>query len=125
MVKLLLFCVQILFISIDVSQSLPNVLNYFGVSEDDAPTARIINMETGKKFNIATKKYTLESMSQLCQEVVDGTAQVNYTRARKHAHTRTYIANKYLLPAVETRWHSQPLPPQLILLFGYILCINE
>lgn len=78
---------QILFISIDVSQSLPNVLNYFGVSEDDAPTARIINMETGKKFNIATKKYTVESMSQLCQEVVDGTAQVNYTRARKHART--------------------------------------
>lgn len=69
------FKTKILFISIDVSQSFPNVLNYFGVSEDDAPTARIINMETGKKFNIATKKYTLESMSQLCQEVVDGTAQ--------------------------------------------------
>lgn len=93
-VKLLLFCVQILFISIDVSQSLPNVLNYFGVTEDDAPTARIINMETGKKFNIATKKYTLEAMSKLCQEVVDGTAEVNYTCTRKHAHIKMYIANK-------------------------------
>lgn len=80
---LLLLCVQILFVSIDVSQAVPNVLNYFGVSEDEAPTARIIDMETGKKYNIATEKYTIESMSQLCQEVVDGTAQVNQ-------HTRMY-----------------------------------
>lgn len=69
-----------------MSQSLPNVLNYFGVSEDEAPTARVINMETGKKYKIATEKYTLESMSQLCQEILDGTAKVNHTRARKYKH---------------------------------------
>lgn len=81
---MLLFRPQILFVSIDVSQSLPNVLNYFGVSEDDVPTARIVNMETGKKYKIAAEKYTIESMSQLCQEIVDGTAQVNHTCAHKN-----------------------------------------
>lgn len=84
MIKLLSFRTQILFISIDVSQSLPNVLNYFGVTEDDVPTARIINMESGKKYKIATEKYTLESMSKLCQELVDGTAQVNHTHVHKN-----------------------------------------
>lgn len=91
MIKLLSFRAQILFISIDVSQSLPNVLNYFGVTEDDVPTARIINMETGKKYKIATEKYTLESMSKLCHELVDGTAKVNHTHVHKN------VCNTYLL----------------------------
>lgn len=76
---------QILFVTIDVSQQIDHVLNYFGVSKDDAPTVRIIDMESGKKYNIATEKYTKEALSQLCQEVVDGTAQV--THARTHTYT--------------------------------------
>lgn len=85
----LLLWAQILFVSIDVSQSLPNVLNYFGVSENDVPTARVINMETGKKYKISTEKYTLESMSQLCKEIVDGTAQVKHTQAHEKPFSQT------------------------------------
>lgn len=118
---LFLFCVQILFIAIDVSQSLPNVLNYFGVSEDEAPTARIINMETGKKYKIATEKYTLESMSQLCQEIVDGTAQVNRTHTHKHEHTRMYVANKYLIAAVGIMVTQCPLPDNCFFSVGKLL----
>lgn len=66
-----------LFIVIDVTAALSHVLNYFGVSEKDAPTARIINMETGKKFN--TQELTADSLRQLCQEVVDDTAKVRHT----------------------------------------------
>lgn len=71
-----------LFIVIDVTESLSHVLSYFGVSPSDAPTARIINMESGKKFNIPTEDLTPESLTQLCQEVVDGTAKVTHT----HTH---------------------------------------
>ncbi|KAJ4944458.1 hypothetical protein JOQ06_013002 [Pogonophryne albipinna] len=41
---------KMLFVVLDVTEAMTHVLNYFGVSEKDAPTARIINMETGKKF---------------------------------------------------------------------------
>uniref|UniRef100_A0A3Q3LTR7 Protein disulfide-isomerase n=1 Tax=Mastacembelus armatus TaxID=205130 RepID=A0A3Q3LTR7_9TELE len=67
-----------LFIVIDVAADLSYVLSYFGVSEKEAPTARIINMETGKKFSITAGDLTTNSLRQLCQEVVDGTAKPYY-----------------------------------------------
>ena len=70
---------QMLFIVIDVTAAMSHVLTYFGVSEGDAPTARIINMETGKKFNIDTSDLSPNSLRQLCQEVVGGTAKVKHT----------------------------------------------
>uniref|UniRef100_A0A3Q3W8H3 Protein disulfide-isomerase n=1 Tax=Mola mola TaxID=94237 RepID=A0A3Q3W8H3_MOLML len=49
--------IQILFISIDVTASVSHVLNYFGVSISEVPTARVINMETGKKFTISSENH--------------------------------------------------------------------
>lgn len=72
---------QMLFIVIDVTTAVSHVLNYFGVSEKDAPTVRIINMDTGKKFNIAAGDLTADSLRQTCQEVVDGTAKVTHTHS--------------------------------------------
>uniref|UniRef100_A0A8C5G3W5 Protein disulfide-isomerase n=1 Tax=Gouania willdenowi TaxID=441366 RepID=A0A8C5G3W5_GOUWI len=50
---------KMLFIVIDVTAALSHVLTYFGVSEEDAPTARVINMDTAKKFSIASEDLTL------------------------------------------------------------------
>ncbi|XP_068583792.1 protein disulfide-isomerase A2 [Cebidichthys violaceus] len=69
---------KMLFVVIDVAAALSNVLNYFGVSEKDAPTARLIDMETGKKFSIATGDLSINSLRQLCQDVADGTAKPYY-----------------------------------------------
>ncbi|KAM4751211.1 protein disulfide-isomerase A2 [Anableps anableps] len=69
---------KMLFILIDVTENLSHVLNYFGVSESDAPTARIINMETQKKFSIPSGALTADLLRQLCQEVDDGTAKPYY-----------------------------------------------
>ncbi|KAK5865759.1 hypothetical protein PBY51_020003 [Eleginops maclovinus] len=66
---------KMLFVVLDVTEAMSHVLNYFGVSEKDAPTARIINMETGKKFNIDSGDLNTNSLRQLCQGVVDGTAK--------------------------------------------------
>ncbi len=68
-----------LFITIDVTESISHVLNYFGVSESDVPTTRIINMETLKKYAITEGDFTVHSFAQLCREVVDGTAEVTHT----------------------------------------------
>ena len=73
-----------LFITIDVTSALSHVLTYFGVSESDAPTARIISMETQKKFNIASGDLTATSLRQLCQEVIDGTAKVTHIQTQTH-----------------------------------------
>ncbi|XP_014832927.1 PREDICTED: protein disulfide-isomerase-like isoform X3 [Poecilia mexicana] len=59
-------------------KALSHVLNYFGVSESDAPTARIIHMETQKKFSIPSGALTADSLWLLCQEVVDGIAMPYY-----------------------------------------------
>ncbi|KAF7223491.1 protein disulfide-isomerase A2 [Nothobranchius furzeri] len=66
---------KMLFVSIDVTAALSHVLKYFGVSESDAPTARIINMETQKKFSIPSGDLNENSLRQLCQEVVEGNAK--------------------------------------------------
>ncbi|KAA8594602.1 protein disulfide-isomerase A2 [Etheostoma spectabile] len=69
---------KMLFVVIDVTEALSNVLNYFGVSESDAPTACLIKMDTGKKFRIGAGELTTSSLRQLCRDVVDGTAKPYY-----------------------------------------------
>ncbi|KAK9540625.1 hypothetical protein VZT92_003066 [Zoarces viviparus] len=69
---------KMLFVVIDVAAALDNVLNYFGVSEKDAPTARLIDMETGKKFSIAAGDLSIDSLRQLCQDVAGGSAKPYY-----------------------------------------------
>ncbi|XP_053195661.1 protein disulfide-isomerase A2 [Scomber japonicus] len=66
---------KMLFIKIDVTGKMDHVLEYFGVSKDEVPTLRIINMQTTKKFRITSGDLSANSLRQLCQEVVDGTAK--------------------------------------------------
>lgn len=66
-------------------------MNYFGVSEDDVPTARLINMENQKKFSIDSDKLTLESVSQLCEEVLDGTAKVTHVQKNPNFTAFTHL----------------------------------
>ncbi|XP_061882586.1 protein disulfide-isomerase A2 [Entelurus aequoreus] len=68
---------KMLFITIDVSAQLSFVLNYFGVSADEAPTVRLVNMNTGQKF-IADGKDFVSVLPSLCQQVIDGTAKPHY-----------------------------------------------
>lgn len=69
-----------LFVVIDVTGELAHVLSYFGVSGKDAPTTRLINMDTGKKFAVTSGSLTADSLRQLCRRVVDGTAEVTPSR---------------------------------------------
>ncbi|XP_013866887.1 protein disulfide-isomerase A2 [Austrofundulus limnaeus] len=69
---------KMMFITIDVTGALSHVLKYFGVSESDSPTVRIISMETQKKFSIPSGDLTEDSIRQLCQGVLDDTAKPYY-----------------------------------------------
>ncbi|XP_075948156.1 protein disulfide-isomerase A2 [Anarhichas minor] len=69
---------KMLFVVIDVAAALDNVLTYFGVSEKDAPTVRLIDMETGKKFSITAGDLSIDSLRQLCQDVAAGSAKPYY-----------------------------------------------
>lgn len=64
-------------------------MNYFGVSESDVPTARLINMENQKKFSISSDKLTLESILQMCEEVLEGTAKVTHVQKKKQISLRS------------------------------------
>lgn len=94
--------VQMLFIVIDVTDVPSHVLNYFGVSQSDTPTARIIEMNTNKKFTLPSGVFTAASLRQLCQDVSDGTAQVNTHKqilfSLTAAHSLTCVVFTAVLP---------------------------
>ncbi|XP_061130228.1 protein disulfide-isomerase A2 [Syngnathus typhle] len=68
---------KMLFVTIDVAGDVSFVLEFFGVVVADVPTARIMSMDTGKKFKVDTADLS-GSLPSLCQEVLDGTAKPYY-----------------------------------------------
>ncbi|XP_049576423.1 protein disulfide-isomerase A2 [Syngnathus scovelli] len=68
---------KMLFVTIDVVGDVLFVLEFFGVVVADVPTARIISMDTGKKFKVDTADF-VGGLPSLCQEVLDGTAKPYY-----------------------------------------------
>lgn len=69
---------KILFILLDVTDTAPKILQYFGVSADEAPTARMFDMTSRMKFTLSPSPFTAETLRSLCQGVVDGTAEAYY-----------------------------------------------
>ncbi|XP_041701104.1 protein disulfide-isomerase A2 [Coregonus clupeaformis] len=65
---------KVLFIMIDVTGPVSHVLKYFGLSEGDAPTVRIINTDTVKKFALIGQ-ITAATLQTFCQGVLDGTVK--------------------------------------------------
>lgn len=69
---------KILFILLDVNDTAPKILEYFGVSADEAPTARMFDMVSRKKFTLSPSPFTAGALRELCQGVLDGTAKPYY-----------------------------------------------
>jgi len=63
---------KVLFIVIDVTMGLSHVLRYFGLTEGDAPTARIIDTQTVKKYAMEEPVITEDTIRHFCQQVLDG-----------------------------------------------------
>lgn len=53
------------------------MLKYFGLTEGDAPTVRIINTDTVKKYALGGA-ITTQSLTEFCQGVLDGTIKVTW-----------------------------------------------
>ncbi|MGH0158591.1 UNVERIFIED_CONTAM: hypothetical protein FKN15_000315 [Acipenser sinensis] len=67
---------QVIFVLIDVDNGdFQNVLNFFGVKSEDAPTVRLINTKTEKKYAMPDREITTENVRQFCQDVLDGAQQ--------------------------------------------------
>nr|XP_015215634.1 PREDICTED: protein disulfide-isomerase A2 [Lepisosteus oculatus] len=69
------FTGQVLFILIDVSPDHEHVLSYFGLSSRDAPTVRLVDIDTAKKYSLGEQAITAESLSALCRGVLDRTVK--------------------------------------------------
>lgn len=69
---------QLLFVTIDVTESVSHVLDYFGVTEQDVPTSRIVNITSGKKFAIPSGDLSAKSLEELCREVLEGSASAYF-----------------------------------------------
>uniref|UniRef100_A0A8C6UC36 protein disulfide-isomerase n=1 Tax=Neogobius melanostomus TaxID=47308 RepID=A0A8C6UC36_9GOBI len=68
----------ILFVLLDVNATAPQILQYFGVSADEAPTARMFDMISRKKFSLSPSPLAAGTLRELCQGVLDGTAEPYY-----------------------------------------------
>uniref|UniRef100_A0AAY4A6M2 protein disulfide-isomerase n=1 Tax=Denticeps clupeoides TaxID=299321 RepID=A0AAY4A6M2_9TELE len=64
---------KVMFITIDITGAVSHVLNYFGLSESDAPALRLIDTDSLKKYAAeAGTAITAETTRALCQGVLDG-----------------------------------------------------
>uniref|UniRef100_A0A8C8RE66 protein disulfide-isomerase n=1 Tax=Pelusios castaneus TaxID=367368 RepID=A0A8C8RE66_9SAUR len=63
---------QVLFVLIDVNGEGAQVLQYFGLKSHEVPTIRFINIETNKKYRMATDVFTTPSVGAFLQDVLDG-----------------------------------------------------
>ncbi|XP_063170706.1 protein disulfide-isomerase A2 [Candoia aspera] len=66
---------QVLFVLVNVNGEGASVLQYFGLKGHDAPTLRFINIETNKKYHLATEGLTVHGLHTFCQEVLEGKIQ--------------------------------------------------
>ncbi|XP_051023951.1 protein disulfide-isomerase A2 [Acomys russatus] len=64
---------QVLFVMVDVAADNSHVLNYFGLKAEEAPTLRLINVETTKKYAPSgVVPITAASVAAFCQAVFHG-----------------------------------------------------
>ncbi|EDL22491.1 mCG145990, isoform CRA_a, partial [Mus musculus] len=64
---------QVLFVMVDVAADNSHVLNYFGLKAEEAPTLRLINVETTKKYApTGVIAITAASVAAFCQAVLHG-----------------------------------------------------
>ncbi|XP_040829598.1 protein disulfide-isomerase A2 [Ochotona curzoniae] len=67
---------KVLFVVVDVAADNGHVLQYFGLKADEAPTLRLINMETNKKHAPAAREpITAASVTTFCEAVLHGQVQ--------------------------------------------------
>ncbi|XP_030434239.1 protein disulfide-isomerase A2 [Gopherus evgoodei] len=69
---------QVLFVLIDVNGEGAQVLQYFGLKSHEAPTMRFINIETNRKYRMATDEFTSQAVGSFAQAVLDGKVQPHF-----------------------------------------------
>jgi len=68
---------QVLFVVVDVGADNDHVLQYFGLKAEEAPTLRLINIETTKKYAPADGgPVTAASITTFCHAVLGGHVKV-------------------------------------------------
>ncbi|XP_056390434.1 protein disulfide-isomerase A2-like isoform X2 [Hyla sarda] len=68
---------KVLFVSINSDGPHAGVLEYFGLTQEDIPTIRFINMDQVKKYVFNADKITTETVKEFCQGVLDGKIKQN------------------------------------------------
>ncbi|XP_073414637.1 protein disulfide-isomerase A2 [Dendrobates tinctorius] len=68
---------KILFVVINSDGPHAGVLEYFGLTNDDIPTIRLINIDQVKKFAFNAEKITSQTVKEFCQGVMDGKIKQN------------------------------------------------
>ncbi|XP_043567007.1 protein disulfide-isomerase A2-like [Chiloscyllium plagiosum] len=63
---------KILFVYIEMNGDIEHVLGYFSVKNEDAPTIRLINISSVKKYKFPFDGITTENVKAFCQDSLDG-----------------------------------------------------
>ncbi|OBS74383.1 hypothetical protein A6R68_15089 [Neotoma lepida] len=84
---------QVLFVMVDVAADNDHVLKYFGLKDEEAPTLRLINVETTKKYAPTdVVPITAASVAAFCQAVL-------------HGEVKPYLLSQEIPPD----WDQQPV----------------
>ncbi|NXA41567.1 PDIA2 isomerase, partial [Eudromia elegans] len=63
---------QVLFVLVDVSGYGAGVLSFFGLAPADAPTLRLVHMESNRKFQMEEEDFSAPAVRAFVQAVLDG-----------------------------------------------------
>ncbi|XP_067912952.1 protein disulfide-isomerase A2 [Heterodontus francisci] len=63
---------KVLFVFIEINGDIEHVLEYFSVKKKDAPTVRLINISSIKKYKFPFDDITTENVKSFCQDSLDG-----------------------------------------------------
>lgn len=66
---------KILFVLLDVHGTAAKITEFFDVSTDDIPTARMFDMVSRNKFTMSPGPFTMETLRKFCQDMLDKTIE--------------------------------------------------
>lgn len=100
---------------VDVAADNSHVLNYFGLKAEEAPTLRLINVETTKKYAPTGEiTITAASVAAFCHAVLHGEIKVCSLEGRRNSSPRSLALHMSPLKACLLPQHyllSQEIPP--------------
>lgn len=111
---ILSFCVQILFVLVNVAESRNGrLMEYFRVRDFEAPLIRLVNLTDHVTYHLPSDTLTAEVIQEFCQSYLDGTAKVPgaHKSCLMHGNREIRVFQVHVFVSLkQPKMQSEPIP---------------